>query len=161
MSNSENYDRLGIFARLFGNGTFEVLWLDGYSVIEMAASEEYFTGDSIPDYLSRQNIESYARDLFSPWGELEGMPLLRRLSLSEAIHYLGRSARVCAFLSSKTNSLRFIDALDRDGGLVEQQMAEEVRYYLDRFDEIESLTLPTVSHPAEAAEEQLLNITTI
>ncbi len=158
-SHNENHDNPGIFVRLFDSNAYEVLWLDGHGVIEMATSEESFTGDRITDYLSQQNVESYARDIYSPWGEFEGVAVLRRLTLHESVHYLGRGARICAFLRPKIQAVRFIQGLEKGTNPIEHQIAAEVRIYLHRFDETET-DRTTQSGIFRMLEEQLLSITT-
>ncbi len=157
MSTQHEPDTPGIFVRLFDNNEFEVLWLNGRGIIEMATSEEYFTGDRISDYLSRQNIESCPRDIYSSWGEMEGVSVLRQLTLYESVHYLGRSARVCAFLRPKNQAIRFIQGLERGIDPMEHQLAEELQHYLHRFDDVDPATQ---SGAGRLSEEQLLSITT-
>jgi hypothetical protein len=95
--------------------------------------------------------------MYSPWGEFEGVVVLRSLTLYEAVHYLGRNARVCAFLRPKMQAIRFIEGLQKGKDCTEHRVAKEISQYLDRFDE-DSGIQTSKSGLYRIMEEQLLNI---
>lgn len=157
-SQKENHENPGIFIRIFNRKDYEIYWLDGHGVIEMATEEEAVTQDSITGYLERQHVDSYVREMYSPWGEFEGVAVLRRLTLYESVHYLGRNAKVCAFLRPKIQAERFIEGLKKSKEPVVHRIAAEMQTYLRRFDE-DTQTRFTEDELQRIMEEQLLNIT--
>lgn len=157
-TNCENHDNPGIFVRIFDTEHFEVFWLDGHALIEMAHQEEQDSDDSVSMFLSRKEAaDTYAREMYSPWGEYEGVTVLRQLTLHESVHYLGRHAKVCAFLRPKEQAVRFIHGLELGKNPAGHKAAATMRKYLHRFDD-----LPQERLSQEALqrmmEEQLLNI---
>ena len=158
-SNKENHENPGLFVRIFDEDDFEVLWLDGHAIIEMAGNEESLGGEPISEYLERKHVDSFAREMYSPRGEFEGVAVLRRLTLHEAVHYLGRQAKICAFLRPKIQAERFIQGLEKEGRYTENRVADEMRFYLQRFDEEPEVRM-TQTSLYRMMESQLLNITT-
>lgn len=156
-SHNENHNNPGIFVRIFGPDDFEVMWQDGHGIIEMASNEESATGDPIMGHLE-ENADSYVREMYSPWGEFEGVAVLRRLTLHESVHYLGRKARLCAFLRPKVQAMRFIQGLEKSKDTTDHKVAAMMRQYLYRFDETLEERM-TQSGIYRIMEEQLLNIT--
>lgn len=157
-SNYENHDNPGIFVRIFDDRHFEILWMDGHGLIEMANQEEVTSSDSIASYLSEKDIaDGYARDIYSPWGEYEGVAVLRRLTLYESVHYLGRQAKVCAFLRPKIQAERFIIGLEKGKDPVGHEAAKAMRQYLHCFDDYPQQKL-SQENLHRMMEEQLLNI---
>lgn len=154
-SHKENLENPGIFVRIFNQEHYEVFWLDGHQVIDMANNEEATTDDSITDYL--EDNQNYVREMYSPLGEFEGVAVLRRLTLYESVHYLGRSAKVCAFLRPKVQAERFIRGLEKSKEPVAHKVAATMRRYLERFDESLQTTL-SQSALYDIMEEQLMNI---
>lgn len=157
-SHRENHENPGIFVRIFDRNDYEIYWLDGHGVIEMATEEEATTQDPITGYLERQHVDSYVREMYSPWGEFEGVAVLRRLTLYESVHYLGRNAKVCAFLRPKVQAERFIEGLEKSKEPIAQRIVTEMKTYLKRFD-IEPRERFTEDELHRIMEEQLLNIT--
>ncbi|MDR2757430.1 MAG: hypothetical protein LBC20_17185 [Planctomycetaceae bacterium] len=153
----ENLSNPGIFVRIFDDNDFEVRWLDGHEIIETANEEELHGGERITAYLERKHVDSYVREMYSPWGEFEGVVVLRRLTLYEAVHYLGRNAQLCAFLRPKMQAVRFIEGLLKGKNCTEHQVAEEIKQYLTCFDEDSGIQV-SKSGLYRMMEEQLLNI---
>jgi hypothetical protein len=156
-SQKENLSNPGIFVRIFDDDDYEVRWLTGHEIIEMANEEELHGGERITEYLERKHVDSYVREMYSPWGEFEGVVVLRSLTLYEAVHYLGRDARVCAFLRPKMQAIRFIEGLQKGKNCTEHQVAEEILQYLDRFDDDSGIQI-SKSGLYRIMEDQLLNI---
>lgn len=157
-SQKENLSNPGIFVRIFGKEHYEVFWLDGHEVIDMANNEEATTDDSITGYLEDNHVDSYVREMYSPRGEFEGVAVLRRLTLYESVHYLGRHAKVCAFLRPRVQAERFVKGLEKSKESVAHQVAAVMRRYFDRFDEAAQTKMSQASL-CNIMEEQLLNIT--
>lgn len=157
-SNKENLGNPGIFVRIFDEDEFEVLWMDGDAIIEMACNEADFDGESITAYMEQRHVDNFAREMYSPHGQFEGVAVLRRLTLHEAVHYLGRNAEVCAFLRPKVQATRFIKGLENSKNLLARQVAAEIGHYLDRFDEEPDVRM-TQAALYRMMESQLLNIT--
>ncbi len=155
----ENLDNPGIFVRIRDKEGFEVHWLDGHQLIEMAEEEERSSSDPITNHLERKHVDNYVREIYSPWGQLEDVAVLRRLTLHEAVHYLGREARICAFLRPKEQAIRFLRGLEKSKDPTEHRAASVICQYLNRFDEYPESEL-TKSGIYRLLEEQLLNITT-
>jgi hypothetical protein len=155
----ENLGNPGIFVRIFDDDDYEVRWLNGHEIIEMANEEELCGGERITEYLERKLVDSYVREMYSPWGEFEGVAVLRHLTLYEAVHYLGRNARICAFLRPKMQAVRFIEGLQKSKEHTEYLVAEEIRHYLCHFDDESELQI-SKSGLYRILEDQLLNITT-
>ncbi|MDR1480392.1 MAG: hypothetical protein LBJ00_15760 [Planctomycetaceae bacterium] len=155
----ENHDNPGIFVRFFGLDNYEVFWTDGHGVIEMATNEESLTGDSINDYLEGCQVDNFTREMYSPWGEFEGITTLRQITLNESVHYLGRSAKICAFLRPKVQALRFVYGLEKRNNSCELELAAEVRGHITKFDQLPDNNF-TKSGLFRMMESQLLNITT-
>ena len=158
-SNKENHENPGVFVRIFGEDDYEVLWLDGHAIIELAENEETLGGESIMEYMERKHVDNFSREMYSPRGEFEGVTVLRRLTLHEAVHYLGRNANVCAFLRPKVQAARFIEGLMNSKEATEHQAAADIRRYLHRFDEEPEARL-TQNAMYRMMESQLMNITT-
>lgn len=158
-SQKENLENPGIFVRIFNKEHYEVFWLDGHQVIDMANNEEAMTDDSITAYLEDNHVDSYVREMYSPRGEFEGVAVLRRLTLYESVHYLGRNAKVCAFLRPKVQAERFIRGLEKSKESVAHKVAETMKRYIERFDETPQEKM-TQSSLFNIMEEQLLNIST-
>jgi hypothetical protein len=156
-SQNENLSNPGILVRIFDDDDYEVRWLNGHEIIEMANEEELHGGERITEYLERKHVDSYVREMYSPWGEFEGVVVLRSLTLYEAVHYLGRNARVCAFLRPKMQAVRFIEGLQKGKGGAEHQVAEEIRQHLSHFED-DSEIQTSKSGLYRIMEEQLLNI---
>lgn len=156
---NENHHNPGIFVRVFGHDDYEVYWLDGHGVIELATQEEESCKETITDYLERNHVDSYVREMYSPWGEFEGVAVLRRLTLNESVHYLGRNARLCAFLRPRVQAVRFIRGLENSKDKSMHEVAFEMRKYLHRFDELTHVRV-SQSDLYRMMEEQLINITT-
>jgi hypothetical protein len=156
----ENHDNPGIFVRFFGSDNYEVLWTDGHGVIEMATNEENLTGDSINGYLEGcRQVDNFTREMYSPWGEFEGVTTLRQITLNESVHYLGRNAKICAFLRPKVQALRFVYGLEKRNNVCEVELAAAVRNHIPTFDELPEKNY-TRSGLFRMMESQLLNITT-
>ncbi|MDR2440540.1 MAG: hypothetical protein LBE12_14355 [Planctomycetaceae bacterium] len=153
----ENLNNPGIFVRIFDDNDYEIRWLSGHEIIEIANEEELQGGERITAYLERKHVDSYVREMYSPWGEFEGVVVLRSLTLYEAVHYLGRDARICAFLRPKMQALRFIEGLQKGKDCTEHQVAEEIKQHLSYFDDDSE---PQISKSGlyRVMEEQLLNI---
>ena len=158
-SSRENLENPGIFVRIRYDGTFEVQWMDGHQLIELAETEARTDGEKLTDHLEKKYVDSYHREIYDPWGQLEDIAVLRSLTLHEAVHYLGRQAKICAFLRPKAQAVRFLHGLEMGEDAAERRAATVVGQYLYRFDE----------HPMERLsrsgiyrllEEQLLSITT-
>lgn len=157
-SNYENHNNPGIFVRIFDDRRFEVLWMDGNGLIEMANQEEETSNDSITNYLSEKDVaDGYVREIYSPWGEYEGVAVLRRLTLYESVHYLGRHAKVCAFLRPRIQAERFIIGLEKGKDAIGHEAANAMRQYLHYFDEY-PLQKVSQENLQRMMEEQLLNI---
>ncbi|MDR1268920.1 MAG: hypothetical protein LBK82_05295 [Planctomycetaceae bacterium] len=153
----ENLSNPGIFVRIFDDNDYEVRWLNGHEIIEMANEEELHGGERVTEYLVRKHVDSYVREMYSPWGEFEGVAVLRSLTLYEAVHYLGRNARICAFLRPKTQAIRFVEGLQKGKDCTEHQVAEKIQNCLVHFDEDSEIQF-SKSGLYRAMEEQLLNI---
>jgi hypothetical protein len=158
-AHTENHDNPGIFVRFFESDNYEVFWTDGHGIIEMATNEETLTGDSINNYLEECQVDNFAREMYSPWGEFEGVTTLRRITLNEAVHYLGRNAKICAFLRPKVQALRFVHGLEKRNNTYELEVAGAIRNLIGRFDELPDENY-TKSGLFRLMENQLLNITT-
>ncbi|GHT20005.1 hypothetical protein FACS1894189_8960 [Planctomycetales bacterium] len=146
-----------IFVRVFSTGDFEVFWKDGNGIIEIANLEEQSSGEPIAEYLVQHNVSNYVREMYSPWGEFEGTSVVRRLTLHEAVHYLGRRARICAFLRPRGQAVKFIEGLRKGKSSLEQNVAAEIEPFMDSFEE-EQLGISR-SAVYRMMESQLLNIT--
>ncbi|MDR2346045.1 MAG: hypothetical protein LBE18_08260 [Planctomycetaceae bacterium] len=155
----ENHDNPGIFTRVFNADNYEVFWTDGHGIIEMATNEENLTGDSINSYLARCQVDNFMREMYSPWGEFEGITTLRQITLNESVHYLGRNAKICAFLRPKVQALRFVHGLEKQNNTTELEVAAAIRNLLGKFDEHPEENF-TKSGLFRLMENQLLNITT-
>jgi hypothetical protein len=156
---AENHDNPGIFVRVFGEDDYEVFWTDGHGIIDMATNEELLSGDSINVYLENHQVDNLKREMYSPWGEFEGVTVLRQITLNESVHYLGRKARICAFLRPKIQATRFMQGLEKGNDRTELEVAAEIRGYLYKFDEKPQEDI-TKSGLFRIMENQLLNITT-
>jgi hypothetical protein len=157
---AENPNNPGIFVRIFDEDDYEVNWFNGHEIIELANEEESNGGETITNYLERKHhIDSYIREIYSPWGEFEGVAVLRNLTLYEAVHYLGRNAKICAFLRPKIQAVRFIEGLRKGKGPTEHIVAEEIQQFLCHFDQTPEIQI-SKSGFYRQLEEQLLNITT-
>ncbi len=157
--NRENLENPGIFVRILEGEECEVHWLDGHELIELAESEEQSSGELIVNHLESKHVENYRREIYDPWGRLEDVAVLRRLTLHEAVHYLGRNSRICAFLRPKEQAVRFVHGLEKSKDPAEHHAAAMIRKYLQRFDEhpMEKLSQSGIYR---LLEEQLLSITT-
>ncbi|MDR2171362.1 MAG: hypothetical protein LBP59_14565 [Planctomycetaceae bacterium] len=155
----ENHDNPGIFVRVFSPENYEVFWTDGHGIIAMATNEETLTGDSINCYLERCQVDNFSRDMYSPLGEFEGIINLRQITLNESVHYLGRNAKICAFLRPKVQALRFVHGLEKQNSIIELEVAAAIRGLLEKFDEHPEDNY-TKSGLFRLMENQLLNITT-
>ncbi|MDR0391825.1 MAG: hypothetical protein LBH59_07960 [Planctomycetaceae bacterium] len=158
-AHAENHDNPGIFIRFFEPDNYEVFWTDGHGIIEMAMNEETLSSDTINDYLEECQVDNFAREMYSPWGEFEGVTTLRQITLNEAVHYLGRHAKVCAFLRPKVQALRFVRGLEKRNNIPELEVAAAIRNLIGRFDELPEENF-TKSGLFRLMENQLLNITT-
>ena len=158
-SNRENLANPGIFVRIHGEGEFEVNWLDGHELIQLAETEERSSDDTIVKHLENRHVDNYHREIYDPWGRLEDVAVLRRLTLHEAVHYLGRHAKICAFLRPKEQAIRFLHGLEKSKDVVEHRAASVICQYLRHFDDrpMEKLSQSGIYR---LLEEQLLNITT-
>jgi hypothetical protein len=158
-ANRENLNNPGIFVRIFDEDDFEVRWTDGNALIELATREEEIGGESIAQYLERkQVVDGFAREMYNPWGKYEGVAVLRRLTLHEAVHYLGRNVKLCAFLRPKIQAVRFIHGLEKGKNRTRREVAAEMRQLIHRFDEALEDPL-SQSGLIDVMEEQLFNIT--
>jgi len=158
-SSRENLENPGIFVRIRHEGVFEVQWMDGHQLIELAETEAQTDEEELMNHLEKKHVDNYHRVIYDPWGRLEDIAVLRSLTLYEAVHYLGRQAKICAFLRPKAQAVRFLHGLETGEDSTEQHAATVINRYLYRFDE----------HPMERLsqsgiyrllEEQLLSITT-
>jgi len=158
-SNRENLENPGIFVRIRSRDEFEVLWLDGHELIRLAETEERSDGDAILEHLEKKHVDNYHREIYDPWGRLEEVAVLRRITLYEAVHYLGRNAKVCAFLRPREQAIRFLRGLERSKDPTEHRAASVLGQYLQRFDDhpMEKLSRSGIYR---LLEEQLLSITT-
>ncbi|MDR3232896.1 MAG: hypothetical protein LBT46_04405 [Planctomycetaceae bacterium] len=155
----ENPENPGIFVRMFDGNTFEVLWIDGHSVVEKARSEETSSGKPISHYLEHKHVDNFVREMYSPWGEFEGYASLRQLTLHEAVHYLAHNAKICAFLRPKGQAVQFVQGLYRGKDRYEHQLAAKVEGMIPNFGEA-PLAADTRSAVYRILESQLLNLTT-
>ena len=158
-TNKENLENPGIFVRVRDEGKFDVHWLDGHELIELAEIEERDSGEPLTDHLEKHHVDNYHREIYDQWGRLEEVAVLRRLTLHEAVHYLGRNAKICAFLRPKEQATRFLHGLEKSENATELKAAVVVDQYLHRFDELPMKKL-SQSGIYRLLEEQLLNITT-
>ena len=99
----------------------------------------------------------FEQDDYDVWGNKTATLTLRSITLREAVHFLGRNAKICAFLRPKAQALRFINALEKGGSLVELKAATEIKRLLPRFEKIDEILF--VERLSDYLEEQLLNIT--
>ncbi|MCL2303946.1 MAG: hypothetical protein FWC43_01230 [Planctomycetaceae bacterium] len=156
-TNRENLENPGIFVRVFDE-THQVRWIDGRGLIEAAYQEELDNEDSIADFLRGSSATfDFEQDDYDEWGNKTATLTLRSITLREAVHFLGRRARICAFLRPKAQAHRFMNALEKGGSLVELQVAAEIRRLLPRFEKIDEILL--AERLSDYLEEQLLNIT--
>ena len=157
-TNRENLGNPGIFVRILDDETYQVRWVDGQSLIETAYQEEAHREDSIADFL-RHNGGAYdfEQDDYDEWGTKTATLTLRSITLREAVHFLGRDAKICAFLRPKAQALRFVNALEKGGSLVELRAATGIRWFLPHFETVDELLL--AERVSDYLEEQLLNIT--
>jgi hypothetical protein len=158
-TNQENLENPGIFVRIRGADEYEVLWMDGNQLIELATTEERSGGDPITDHLEKKHIDNYSREIYDPLGRLEDVMVLRRLTLRESVHYLGRNVKICAFLRPKEQAARFILGLKKSKDVAEQRAAVVIEQYLYRFDE-SAMEKLSQSGIYRLLEEQLMSITT-
>jgi hypothetical protein len=130
----ENLDCAGIFVRLFAEHDYEILWLNGHEIIEMANNEEQLTGERIMHFLVKNKEDDTSlRDVYSPWGEREGSAVIRRLTLHEAVHFLGRRAKFSMFLHPKSQAVRFVEKLNEGHELSEHHLADDIKRLIWRF----------------------------
>ena len=158
-SSRENLENPGIFVRTREEGTFEVTWMDGHQLIELAESEARADDEPITNHLEKQHVDNYHREIYDQFGRLEEITVLRRLTLHEAVHYLGRNAAICAFLRPKEQAIRFLRGLEKSKNPTEQRAATVIDQYLYRFDDRPEDKL-SQSGIYRLLEEQLLTITT-
>ena len=158
-SNRENLENPGIFVRIRDGFEFEVLWLDGHELIQLAETEERSDGDAILEYLAKKHVDNYHREIYDPWGRLEDVAVLRSITLHEAVHYLGRHARICAFLRPQEQAIRFLHGLEKSNDPTEHRAAAVLGQNLHRFNDLPTEKL-SQSGIYRLLEEQLLSITT-
>jgi len=157
-TNRENLENPGIFVRILDDEKYQVRWADGQSLIETAYQEESHREDSIADFLqSTGEAYDFEQDDYDEWGTKTATLTLRSITLREAVHFLGRDAKICAFLRPKAQALRFMNALEKGGSLVELRVATEIKRFLPRFERVDELLL--AERLSDYLEEQLLNIT--
>lgn len=158
-ANRENLENPGIFVRILNDDIFFVTWTDGRGVMELAQTEERCVEDeSITGFLRKSaHVDDIERDTYDQWGTYTSTVVLRSITLREAVHYLGRNAKICAFLRPKAQAVRFMNALEKGGSLAEVKVAAEIRALLPRFEAVDEVIL--AEKLAEYLEEQLLNIT--
>ena len=156
-TSKENLDNPGIFVRLFGDDNFECLWLDGHKIIEIANNEESTTGEDITAYLAKKGVD-YAREIYSPLGEFEGTSVIRHLTLHEAVHYLGRRAKICAFLRPKAQAARFAAGLFKGEEIIERKVADNITQLIKQFEDMPVADSVSQSGIYRAMESQLLRI---
>lgn len=157
-TNRENLDNPGIFVRILSDEMYEILWQDGHGLIEMAYKEERYSDNSIASFL-RQNAEVHdiEQDDYDEWGTKTSTLTLRSITLRESVHFLGRNARVCAFLRPKPQAIRFMNALEKGGSLVELRAASEIKKLLYLFDQKDEILI--AERLSDYLENQLFNIT--
>lgn len=157
--NRENLENPGIFVRVLDDEQYSVLWTDGRGVMEMAYQEERYCEDEpITGFLRKStHCDDLERDTYDEWGTYTSTIVLRSITLREAVHYLGRDTKICAFLRPKAQAVRFLNALEKGGSLVELKAAAEIRKFLPRFEKIDEVLF--AERLSEYLEEQLLNIT--
>ena len=158
-SSRENLENPGVFVRICEEGVFEVQWMDGHQLVELAEAEARVDDAPLTHHLEKKHVDSYHREIYDPWGRLEDIAVLRRLTLYEAVHYLGRHAKVCAFLRPKAQAVRFLQGLELGEDPTEHRAATVIGQNLHRFDEhpMEKLSRSGIYR---LLEEQLLSITT-
>ena len=156
--NRENLENPGVFVRILNDEVYQVRWADGSSLIETAYQEELYGEDSIGDFLrcSTKGFD-FEQDDYDEWGNKTATLTMRSLTLREAVHFLGRDAKICAFLRPKAQALRFINALEKGGSLVELKVAAEIKRLLPRFEKVDEVLF--AERLSDYLEEQLLNIT--
>ncbi len=157
-TNRENLENPGIFVRILNDDLYQVSWTDGRGLIEVAYQEEMRREDSIADFL-RRTAEAYdiEQDDYDEYGNKTTTLTLRSITLREAVHFLGRDAKICAFLRPKAQALRFMNALEKGGSLVELKTAAEIKRLLPRFEKTDEVLF--AERLSDYLEEQLLNIT--
>ncbi len=153
----ENLENPGIFVRITNNDEYTVLWTTGQGVVEMA-NEEQLEDEPISGFLKRTAaVHNLEQEDYDQWGVRTATVTLRSITLREAVHYLGRDARICAFLRPKPQAARFVNALEKGGSFVELKAAAEIRKNMGRFDKSDEVVF--AEHLADYLEQQLLNIT--
>ena len=157
-TNRENLDNPGIFVQIIDDKTYLVRWTDGRGLIEMAYQEEMICEDTIAGFL-RRNAEAYdiEQDDYDEWGTKTTTLTLRSITLREAVHFLGRESKICAFLRPKPQAMRFMNAMEKGGSLVELKAAAEIRRLLPAFEKCDEVLF--AERLSDYLEEQLLNIT--
>ena len=158
-SNRENLANPGIFVRILEEDKFEVRWIDGHQLIELAETESRADDGELTGHLEQKHVDNYHREIYDTWGRLEEIAVLRSLTLHEAVHFLGRLAKVCAFLRPKAQAVRFIHGLEMSEDVTEHRAAAVIGRYLCRFDE-QPMERLSQSGIYRLLEEQLLSITT-
>lgn len=133
-ANRENLMNPGIFVRIFNEKVFEVAWMDGFEVIEMAYQEEEITENTIDVFLKSVGHFDYNQDIYDEWGVHQSTVSLRNITLREAGAYLGRKAKICVFLRPKEQAIRFIRFLEENGGKEERKITVAISDILEQFD---------------------------
>lgn len=158
-TNRENLENPGIFVRILNDEMYEVLWRDGRGLIEMAYKEEHYSDSSIADFLRYSaEVHDIEQDDYDEWGTKTSTLTLRSITLREAVHFLGRNAKVCAFLRPKPQAIRFMNALEKGGSLIELKAACEMKKLLNHFDHTDDELL-VAERLSEYLENQLFSIT--
>ena len=135
----EDLDNPGILVRIFGSSDFEVLWLDGHEIIEMANTEKHLSGEFVSHVLSKKgNDNSNIRNIYTPWGECKGTITVQFSTLYESVNFLGRRAGFCVFLRPKAQAIRLLEMLNKSKDSTEQLIAIDLERQIGRFDEIRS-----------------------
>lgn len=157
-TNRENLENPGIFARILNDEMYEIQWADGHTLIAKAYQEESHQDVSIVDFLRHTSgVHDIEQDDYDEWGTKTTTLTLRSITLREAVHFLGRNARVCAFLRPKPQAVRFINALEKGGSLVELKTAAEMKKLLNKFDQNDEILI--AERLSDYLENQLFNIT--
>ena len=156
-ANRDNLENPGIFVRIFDE-EYQVRWVDGQGLVEAAYQEEIHGEDSIADFLrGSTKTFDFEQDDYDEWGNKTATLTLRSITLREAVHFLGRNAKICAFLRPKAQALRFINALQKGGTLVELRAAVEIKRLLTRFEKMDEILF--AERFSDYLEERLFNIT--
>ena len=154
----DNLENPGIFVRIMDDADYTIAWANGHGVVDMAYQEEISDDEHITGFLERKTeVHNIEQDTYDEWGTFNSTITLRSITLRESVHYLGRHAKICAFLRPKAQAIRFLNALEKGGSLVELRAAAEIRSHLSKFEQRDEVLF--AEKLAEYLEEQLMNIT--